>query len=91
MKINSEYGDDWVSELEEDVKEECDEKYGKVMHIAVDANSAGNIYVKFDKQENSKKAVDDLNGRKFDGRIVSAELMSEIQYGLRFPKSTGLS
>ena len=37
-----------MKDLENEVKIECDKKYGKVVHIAVDHNTEGDIYVKFD-------------------------------------------
>ncbi|KAI4246067.1 MAG: hypothetical protein L6R42_010022, partial [Xanthoria sp. 1 TBL-2021] len=44
-----EEGEAWIKELEDDVKAECTEKYGKVVHIALDPNTQGDIYLKFDK------------------------------------------
>lgn len=37
------FGPTWSKELENDVSTECNNKYGKVVHIAVDANSEGEI------------------------------------------------
>ena len=37
------FGPTWSKELENDVSAECNNKYGKVVHIAVDANSEGEI------------------------------------------------
>ncbi|KAI6031856.1 hypothetical protein BKA83DRAFT_4206472 [Pisolithus microcarpus] len=38
---------DWDKELAEDVKGECEEKYGKVEIIKIEKDSQGEIYVKF--------------------------------------------
>jgi hypothetical protein len=39
-----ETGENWVKELEEDVRSECEKKYGHVVHISLDASSQGDIY-----------------------------------------------
>ncbi|CAB4391159.1 unnamed protein product [Rhizophagus irregularis] len=52
----------WAEELEEDVKSECI-KYGPVVHISVDRESAGDIYMKFDSVSSAQAAVNGLNGR----------------------------
>lgn len=80
----------WVQELEEDVKEECEEKYGPVSHIAVERNSPGEIYVKFSRVEDAEKAAKDLNGRFFGGKTVSVEWVVEAVYNARFPKARDL-
>lgn len=38
------FGPTWSKELENEVSAECNNKYGKVVHIAVDANSEGEIF-----------------------------------------------
>ncbi|KZT02659.1 splicing factor, CC1-like protein [Laetiporus sulphureus 93-53] len=68
---------DWDKELAEDVKGECEEKYGKVEFIKVEKESQGEIYVKFDSVESAKKAVQGLNGRWFGGNQVSAAFISD--------------
>ncbi|KAJ3569768.1 hypothetical protein NP233_g4837 [Leucocoprinus birnbaumii] len=68
---------DWDRDLGEDVKGECEEKYGKVLAIKVERDSQGEIYVKFDSVEAAKKAVQGLNGRWFGGRQVSAVFISD--------------
>lgn len=67
----------WDKELAEDVKEECEEKYGKVIAIKVDVDSAGEIWVKFDQIEEATKAIAGLNGRFFGGRSIVATFVSE--------------
>ncbi|KAK9319102.1 hypothetical protein V1517DRAFT_333657 [Lipomyces orientalis] len=85
-----EIGDDWVKELEEDVKAECEEKYGKVVHIAVEPNSQGEIFVKFENVTGGEKAIQGLNGRFFGGRQISASPVVDMVYSLRFPRSRAL-
>jgi RNA-binding protein 39 len=55
-----------------DVKGECAKKYGDVVHIAVDPNSDGDIYIKFRNVDGGKKAMQGLNGRGFNYRTISA-------------------
>lgn len=67
----------WDKELADDVKEECEDKYGKVVSIKVDVDSAGEIWVKFDTIEGATKAIAGLNGRFFGGRSIRASFVSE--------------
>ncbi|KAI6047666.1 hypothetical protein EDC04DRAFT_2597043 [Pisolithus marmoratus] len=68
---------DWDKELAEDVKGECEEKYGKVEIIKVEKDSQGEIYVKFGSVESAKKAIQGLNSRWFGGRQISAAFISD--------------
>ncbi|KAJ7103563.1 hypothetical protein B0H15DRAFT_919300 [Mycena belliarum] len=68
---------DWDKDLADDVKGECQEKYGKVEAIKVERETQGEIYVKFDVIESAKKAVQGLNGRWFGGNQVSATFISD--------------
>ena len=62
----------------EDVFVECEDKYGPVEEMNVCDNLgdhlAGNVYVKFKKEEDADKAVKDLNNRWFGGMPIYAEL-----------------
>merc|ERR1712071_7588 len=62
----------------EDVFAECEDKYGKIEEMNVCDNLGdhlvGNVYIKFRKEEDAEKAVNDLNNRWFAGRPVYAEL-----------------
>lgn len=79
---------DWKQSLKDDVKGECDRKYGKVVHIdlALD-NNDGEIYVKFDSVEGGKAAVLGLNGRWFDSRQITAQYVVDAVYNMNFPKA----
>ncbi|KAG6890439.1 hypothetical protein C0995_008793 [Termitomyces sp. Mi166 len=68
---------DWDKDLAEDVKGECEDKYGSVEAIKVEKETQGEIYVKFDSIETAKKAVQGLNGRWFGGKQVSAAFISD--------------
>ncbi|KAG6849508.1 hypothetical protein H0H93_007862 [Arthromyces matolae] len=72
-----EAGHDWDKDLAEDVKGECQEKYGPVEAIKVEKESQGEIYLKFDSIESAKKSVQGLNGRWFGGKQVSAVFISD--------------
>ncbi|KAG6814060.1 hypothetical protein H0H92_003107 [Tricholoma furcatifolium] len=72
-----ETGRDWDKELAEDVKSECEDKYGAVEAIKVEKESQGEIYVKFNSIETAKKAVQGLNNRWFGGKQVSATFISD--------------
>lgn len=66
------------TELEPEVKDECNTKYGEVIRVIIhefpDAVSeeAVRIFVEFKRIESAIKAVVDLNGRFFGGRQVRA-------------------
>ncbi|KAK3113899.1 Phosphatidylinositol-3-phosphatase SAC1 [Teratosphaeriaceae sp. CCFEE 6253] len=79
----------WQAELEEDVRAECEEKYGHVVHIGVsrDGGEEGEIYVKFDRVEGGVNAIRGLNGRWFGGRVVRAGFVVEAVYHVNFPKA----
>ncbi|KAI7888434.1 uncharacterized protein EV154DRAFT_517904 [Mucor mucedo] len=67
---------DWVSDLESDIKIEC-ERYGPVEHIKVNADSMGEVFLKFDTVESAEKAINALNGRWFGGKQITASYVSE--------------
>lgn len=69
---------DWDKDLADEVKGECEEKYGRVEAIKVDKDSLqGEIFVKFDNVDSAKKAVQGLSGRWFGGQQVSATFISD--------------
>ncbi|XP_049878039.1 splicing factor 45 [Pectinophora gossypiella] len=65
-------------ELEPEVKDECNTKYGEVVRVMiyeipnVQSEEAVRIFVEFKRIESAIKAVVDLNGRFFGGRQVKA-------------------
>lgn len=64
----------WDKELAEDIKEECENKYGKVDAIKVDVDTLGEVWVRFADFDGAQKAIQGLNGRFFGGRSISASL-----------------
>ncbi|TFK57122.1 splicing factor, CC1-like protein [Heliocybe sulcata] len=68
---------DWDKDLAEDVKGECEGRYGPIEAIKVERESEGEIYVKFDSVESAKNAIQGLNGRFFGGRQVSAAFIPD--------------
>ncbi|KAI9353063.1 RNA binding motif protein 39b [Zopfochytrium polystomum] len=59
----------WEQEIEDDVKSEC-AKFGKVVHGAIDRDSEGHVYLKFDSIPFAQNAINALNGRFFAGKQV---------------------
>lgn len=68
---------DWDKDLADDVRGECESKYGKVEAIKVEKDSQGEIYVKFDSVESARKAIEGLNGRWFGGKQVAAVFIAD--------------
>ncbi|KAM5536237.1 hypothetical protein V8D89_010136 [Ganoderma adspersum] len=68
---------DWDKDLAEDVKGECETKYGRVLAIKVEKESQGEIYVKFETVDAAKEAIEGLNGRWFGGRQITAAFISD--------------
>ncbi|RZF48542.1 hypothetical protein LSTR_LSTR011157 [Laodelphax striatellus] len=70
------------SELEPEVKDECNTKYGDVIKVIIHelpeapSDEAVRIFVEFKRIESAIKAVVDLNGRFFGGRQVKAGFYS---------------
>lgn len=69
-------------ELEPEVKDECNTKYGDVNSVIIHelpeapSDEAVRIFVEFRRIESAIKAVVDLNGRFFGGRQVKAGFYS---------------
>jgi RNA-binding protein 39 len=86
--LGREEGESWVKELEDDVRAECEEKYGHVVHIALDPNTQGDIYLKFDRVQGGENAIKGLNGRFFGGRQISAQPVVDAVYSSLFARTT---
>jgi RNA-binding protein 39 len=82
-----EEGDDWVKELEDEVRQEAENRYGHVVHISVDPNTKGDIYLKFDKVQGGENAIKGLNGRYFGGRMIDASPVVDAVYSSLFSRS----
>lgn len=80
--------DNWQQELEQDVKDECEAKYGHVLHIGVAPGSTdGEIYVKFDQVSGGENAIKGLQGRFFGGQKITAQYVVDAVYNMNFPKA----
>eukprot|EP00177_Eucheuma_denticulatum_P008716 GFKZ01015839.1.p1 GENE.GFKZ01015839.1~~GFKZ01015839.1.p1 ORF type:complete len:411 (+),score=74.71 GFKZ01015839.1:1058-2290(+) len=71
-------------DLAEDVRDECSASYGKVVHLHVEKESQGLVFVRFAKLEDSKKAVKGLSGRWFGGMKIRASFVNDEEYARRF-------
>ncbi|CAM1503946.1 Fc.00g015370.m01.CDS01 [Cosmosporella sp. VM-42] len=85
-----EEGDSWVKELEDEVRSEAEERYGHVVHISVDPNSKGDIYLKFDKVQGGENAIKGLNGRYFGGRMIDASPVVDAVYSSLFSRTRAI-
>lgn len=85
-----EQGDNWVKELEDDVRAECAAKYGHVVHISLDPNTQGDIYIKFDSVQGGENAIKGLNGRYFGGRMISAQPVVDAVYSSLFSRTKAI-
>jgi len=76
---------DFHIDIKEDMEEEC-QKFGQLRHIYVDKNShQGHVYLRFETVGSAQKALDNLNGRWFASKRISAEFIVETTYLLKFP------
>ena len=85
-----EEGEEWAKELEDDVKGECESKYGHVVHISLDPNTKGDIYLKFDRVSGGENAIQGLNGRFFGGRQISAQPVVDAVYSSLFSRTKAI-
>ncbi|KAJ5625010.1 hypothetical protein N7510_001319 [Penicillium lagena] len=88
--VAEEEGDVWIKELEDDVRSECEEKYGHVVHISLDPNSQGDIYLKFDRVQGGENAIKGLNGRFFGGRQITAQPVVDAVYSSLFSRTKAI-
>lgn len=89
-KDHRETGENWEKELEDDVRAEAEEKYGHVVHISLDPNSQGDIYLKFDRVQGGENAIKGLNGRYFGGRMISATPVVDAVYSTMFSRTKAI-
>lgn len=81
---NDEQGAEWDIEIAEDVREECQAKYGPVEHVFVDRNSPGFVYVRFKTVPACKLAQEGLQDRNFGGRRLFTEFAFSATYKNHF-------
>ncbi|KAK8477316.1 hypothetical protein V6N11_000587 [Hibiscus sabdariffa] len=78
---------DFDLDIKEDVQEECT-KFGKLMHIHVDRDSAGFVYLRFEDAQGAINAQRNLHGRWFAGKMITATFMVPQTYEAKFPESS---
>ena len=81
---SKESGAGWDTEIRDDVIEEC-QRHGKVLHVYVDKQSQGNVYVKCDTIDAAAKSVGALHGRYFSGNMITAAYVPLVNYHSLFP------
>ncbi|KAL5279157.1 RBM39 family protein [Megaselia abdita] len=75
----------WDVDIQDDVIEEC-MNHGGVLHIYVDKVSPeGNVYVKCPSITTAVLAVNQLHGRYFAGRVITAAYVPLVNYHALFP------
>ncbi|KAJ5614616.1 hypothetical protein N7528_008270 [Penicillium herquei] len=87
---SEEEGEAWIKELEDDVRSECEEKYGHVVHISLDPSSQGDIYLKFDRVQGGENAIKGLNGRFFGGKQITAQPVVDAVYSSLFSRTKAI-
>lgn len=85
----TETGPDWVKELEEDIRQECDDKYGKVVHTSIDLDTVGDVYIAFAVLSGSDQALKYLTNQWFGGRQITADPLVEAVNKTSFFKISG--
>lgn len=73
----------WARDMAQDVEEECAAQYGPVARIYLDAQSDGDIYVRFADAASAQRAVQALDGRHFNGRSIRAASIPEAIFAAR--------
>jgi RNA-binding protein 39 len=61
-----------------------------VVHISLDPNTQGDIYVKFSRVDGGEKAILGLNGRFFGGRQISAQPVVDAVYSSLFSRTRAI-
>jgi len=83
-EISDEENQKHFDEFFEDIYVELEEKYGPIEEMNVCDNLGdhliGNVYVKFKREEDAERAVEDLNNRWFAGKPVYAELSTVTDF-----------
>ncbi|KAI5452006.1 Phosphatidylinositol-3-phosphatase SAC1, variant 2 [Naganishia albida] len=76
----------WHLDLEEDIKEEVEAKYGKVDKLVVDKNSPdGHVFIKFADTTGASRGIAGLNGRFFSAKKITAHYISEAIFKAHAP------
>jgi len=82
---------DFHLDIQEDVKEECEGKFGQVVLVVADkANPNGLVYLQFDGVDSAVKAQAGLQGRFFAGKMISATYLAESVFHASLPSRCGI-
>jgi RNA-binding protein 23/39 len=88
LTLFSETDPDWKRDVENDVRDECNKKYGTVNHISLATDTDdGEIYIKFDRVQGGQNAYQGLNGRFYGHNTITASYIAEHVYNVLFPKA----
>ena len=74
----------WDEDIAEDVRQECESKFGGVSHVHVDRQSKGFAYLKFRDAGAAALAQKALDSRWFAGRKISCEFQFAQVYDKHF-------
>lgn len=75
----------WDLDIAEDVKEEC-EKHGPVLHVGVQKDSSGEVYVLFSTLTGALTAAPAFHGRIFAGKAIEVNFIPENVWREKFPQ-----
>ena len=79
---------DWAFEIAEDVKEECESKFGRVAHVHMERTSEGLAYLKFISEDAAASAQKSLDCRWFAGRKITCVFQDVRAYDDHFKLSS---
>lgn len=81
---------DWEYLVADDVREECS-KFGAILHMSLQRNNEGEVYVMFQKAKDAKEASESFKGRWFANRQINADFVSKDFYHQMFPNAPALN
>eukprot|EP00054_Salpingoeca_dolichothecata_P016623 m.97809 g.97809 ORF g.97809 m.97809 type:complete len:320 (+) comp22066_c1_seq3:1603-2562(+) len=76
----------WDADIRDEVLEEAI-THGPVVHIFVDKNSQGYVYLKFQDSPDAVTACRAMHGRLFAGLMVTADYLTAKEYHEKFPEA----
>jgi len=79
--------EDWDLDIKMEIEEECSKLGSEPVHVFVDKNSQGLVYLRFKTVADGQAVIKDLHGRWFAQRQITAECVSEATYTAKFPES----
>lgn len=61
-----------------------------MVHIALDPNTQGDIYLKFERVTGGENEIKGLNGRFFGGRTISVQPVVDAVYSSLFSRTKAI-